>query len=274
MSIARIRGARAGWVLLAAAAAVAIASAAVCTRGEPRARRWRPPARATALDAERLRAHVAARMTAARRMASVTAPRPPAPQATGVAVLLRQMIAPTCAIGPAELCALIADTVDACAAGDARACLAVGQYLEEAPPYPVTAGWFYVAGCKLGDADACARDAQIRAGSDDCTVDRLACLARARRDGDLATLDRVCADGVADACGALAAEYVDEPALLHRYLTTGCQAGGTPACAELARRLAPSCAGACLPSDPAQATIAATIACDAGFADVCGLAAP
>ena len=236
--------------------------------------RWRPaPPAVLALDADRVRATVALRVAEARRLSAATAARPKRAHAARPTQLVRRLLDPACILGPQPLCASIASSVAACADGDGATCFAVGQFLEAAPPYPEIARWFYGAGCQLGDGEACARAAQIRAGSDDCDGDRLACMARARRSDNLVAFGHLCAGGMADACVVAGLAYLDEPVALRGYLTAGCQAGGTPACVELARRLTPTCVGDCFAADAAQAEVAAAIACDAGFAEACQLAA-
>lgn len=236
--------------------------------------RWRPPAPSVfALEADRVRAIVESRRAAAQRLSEATAARPTPVRRSPPRRLLRRLIEPACILGPRPLCAALAPSVAACADGDGVTCHAVGRFLEASPPYPEIARWFFGAGCEFGDAAACARAAQIRAGRDACDADRLACMARARRTDDLATFDHLCRGGVADACVMAGLAYLEEPIALRGYLTAACQAGGTPACAELARRLTPTCTDDCMAPDAAQAEVAAAIACDAGFADVCHLAA-
>lgn len=254
--------------------AITVAALAALWRHDRHARRWRPPPPpVVALDADRLSAMVDARRVAALRLAEATAARPQRVRASSSGALLRRLVDPACVLGPRPLCELLASSVAACADGDGATCHAVGRFLEDAPPYPEIARWFFGAGCERGDAAACARATQIRAGSDDCDADRLACMVRARRRDDLAAFDRLCRGGMADACAMAGLAYLEEPIGLRGYLTAACQAGGTSACAELARRLAPSCTGDCMAPDAAQAEVAAAIACDAGFADVCQRAA-
>lgn len=239
-----------------------------------RSLRWRPPAPSVvALEADRVRAIVESRRAAAQRLSAATAARPQRIRAFSSGALIRRVVDPACILGPRPLCELLASSVAACADGDGATCHAVGRFLEDAPPYPEIARWFFAAGCERGDAAACTRATQIRAGRDDCASDRLACMARARRTDDLAAFDHLCAGGMADACVMAGLAYLDEPIALRGYLTAACQAGGTPACAELARRLTPTCTDDCMAPDAAQAEVAAAIACDAGFADVCHLAA-
>ena len=259
------------WSLVGAIAIAALAALWLHPRGSVR---WRPPAPpVVALDADRIRATVDARRAAALRLSEATAARPQRVHPSSTGRLLRRLIDPACILGPRPLCELLASSVAACADGDGATCHAVGRFLEESPPYPEIARWFFGAGCERGDAAACARAAQIRTGSDACDVDRLACMARARRTDDLAALDHLCAGGMADACVVAGVAYLDEPIGLRGYLTAACQAGGTPACFELARRPTPTCTGDCMGPDAAQAEVAAAIACDAGFADACQRAA-
>lgn len=269
---------RARWWRIGAVVAIVAAGAliALLVRGSSAPHRARPPARAVvALDVARFRAHVAARRHDAQQLTArgrPTARHADLDEPPGVR-LTRLMIEPQCVIGPAALCALLTEPVDACAEGDARACLALGQYLEDAPPYPMAVLFFYLHGCNLGDAEACARLQAIKGvGLDDevdCDTDLLACTYRAARARDLVVLDRLCTRGVADACAVVAGEHLDEPATMHAYLAAGCQVGGSPACDELARRLAPDCHGDCFAPDPAQAAVAAALACEAGFTAHC-----
>lgn len=262
---------RVRWLALGA---LGLAALVALRPHDRRSVRWRPaPPAVVTLDADRLRATVALRVAEARRLSAATAARPKRAHAARPTQLVRRLIDPACILGPQPLCASIASSVAACADGDGATCHAVGQFLEASPPYPEIARWFYGAGCQLGDGEACARAAQIRAGSDDCDGDRLACMARARRTDDLVVLDHLCASGTADACVVAGIAYLDEPVALRGYLTAGCQAGGTTACLELARRLAPSCTEDCMAPDAAQAEVAAAIACEAGFAEACQLAA-
>ena len=259
------------WWLVGAIAIAALAALWLHPRGSVR---WRPtPPAVVALDAARLRATVASRLAAAQSLSDAAAARPRHARPSPTGRLLRRLIEPACVLGPRPLCAALTGGVAACADGDGATCHAVGRFLEDSPPYPEIARWFFGAGCEFGDAAACARAAQIRAGSDDCDGDRLACMARARRTDDLAAFDHLCAGGVADACAVAGLAYLAQPIALRGYLTAGCQAGGTPACLELARRLAPSCTADCMAPDAAQAEVAAAIACDAGFAEACQLAA-
>lgn len=183
------------------------------------------------------------------------------------------MVEPLCILGPAALCARIRSAVVACADGSAGPCWEVAQYLESTPPYPTAVMFFYQQGCRLGDAKACARQRSVefhRQRKSDCDVDRLACAVRARRDGDLAALEHLCTRGVGDACGALSAQHAAVPALERKYLVAACQAGNPMACNELAWRQAPDCDGeACFAPEAAQAAMAATVACEAGFTRLC-----
>jgi hypothetical protein len=257
------------WWLVGALAIAALAALWLHPRGSVR---WRPPAPpVVALDADRNRATVDARRAAALRLSEATAARPQRVHPSSTGRLLRRLIDPACILGPRPLCELLASSVAACADGDGATCHAVGRFLEESPPYPEIARWFFGAGCSAVTPRR-ARAAQIRRQR---RLRRRSarCMARARRTDDLAALDHLCAGGMADACVVAGVAYLDEPIGLRGYLTAACQAGGTPACFELARRLTPTCTGDCMGPDAAQAEVAAAIACDAGFADACQLAA-
>ncbi|MEZ4401462.1 MAG: hypothetical protein R3B06_15660 [Kofleriaceae bacterium] len=204
--------------------------------------------------------------------------------------LLTGLTTPRCILGPATLCDDLGDTVLACEDGDASACLAVGQYLQDEPPRPVIAIAYFVQACRLGDALACARERDLNGNAPmtaPCEDDPVRCaLAGMRIDGDPALLERACAAGVADACGhayvLLRTAATAAPAALVRergYLERGCQLGNPMMCAELGRRLSPSCgtgckpgedcAAPCFPVDPAAAATALEMACLAGFAEAC-----
>lgn len=204
--------------------------------------------------------------------------------------LLTGLTTPRCILGPAALCDDLADTVLACEDGDAAACLAVGQYLQDEPPRPVIAIAYFVQACRLGDASACARERDLNGSAPmtvPCEDDPVRCaLAGMRIDGDPALIERACAAGVADACGhaymLLRTAATDAPADLVRergYLERGCQLGNPMICAELGRRLSPSCGtgcrpgedctAPCFPVEPAAAATALEMACLAGFIDAC-----
>lgn len=255
------------------AAALIAAIAAFALHHDASSPRPRPPARAAApLDLDRIRAVMAERRAAAVRLPRTVAPRARTTPARLSGEFLRKTIRPRCNLGPADLCALVAPSVDACADGDAASCLALVQYLGAVPPYPFAAVFFQDEACRLGEASACTRtiagDAPI-----DCEREPLACAMRARRAHDLIGLDQACTRGVADACAALALEFDDEPGTSQAYLTAACEAGGVYACDALAQRLAPTCHDDCYAADPAQARLAARIACDAGYPEACRLAA-
>lgn len=262
------------WFAAAAviAALAAIITVAVHYRAEPR--RPRPPARVAApLNVERIHALMAERRVAAQRLPGPTAAPARTTPTRLSAEFLRKMIRPRCNLGPADLCALVAGSVDACADGDADTCLAVAQYLRATPPYPMATAFFQDEACRLGNAAACAPNAITYDGPVDCAREPLVCASRARHAHDLIGLDQGCTRGVADACAVLALEFHDERATSRAYLTAACEAGGVYACAALAQRLAPTCDEDCYTADPAQARLAASIACDAGDLEACRLAA-
>lgn len=230
----------------------------------------RPTARAPsrALDLERFRAHVRARRAAAARLPQARRERPPSPLA-----LVTSLSTPRCILGPAELCALVVDTLDDCDSGDGEACLAAAQYLEDTPPRPTVVISVYYRGCKAGEAAACARLDELKrrdlSVDEACDRDPILCTFVARREHDLDGLDRACADGVADACAILLDDFGLDAAAARHYLTVACELGNPMTCDVLAARLSPDCTSDCYPPDPAQAATAALIACEAGFAEAC-----
>lgn len=133
--------------------------------------------------------------------------RPRLPQHLSVAAgLVLTTVEPECILGPDALCARLRPAVDVCVAGNAGTCRAIAAELEAAPPYPSAAIVFYNQSCRLGDEAACARMREVNRHLRepvDCDVDRLACLRRAHRNRDVATLARLCVRGVADACASM-----------------------------------------------------------------------
>ena len=183
------------------------------------------------------------------------------------------MVDPVCLLGPADLCAAVADSVDACDAGDGQACLAVGEYLEDTPPRPLVALAFFVYACKHGEQTGCDRRDQLKAPATSpparCEDDPLQCAWQAMRTKDTERLDQACSLGVADACTPMIEASEGDPERQRTYLETACQLGSPMACADLGARLAPDCKEDCYPPDPELAREASTIACDVGFTDAC-----
>ena len=186
-----------------------------------------------------------------------------------------QLLEPACVLGPGELCAALADPIHRCDAGDARACLDVGQLLAETPPRPLIASAYFLQACRIGDALGCARLDELKPPSDvPCEQDPFACGWQAYRSKDRTRLDEACALGMADACVVLADLDEDDVDASHAYLALGCQLGSPPACLGLAERLAPGCTPneqhrRCYAPDELEARRALEIACGAGWAAAC-----
>ena len=238
--------------------------------------------RSRRVDVAAFQADVARRVERARKVV----PAPPATAATatsankffgkGVAPHLGiDQIEPQCVLGPRALCDALAPLITACDAGDARACIAVGEHLADTPPRPLIANAYFLQACRIGDAEGCDRlDALKGPVPDDCAADPFVCAWRAYRAKDqpeLAqpALDQACALGVADACAYMANATKADVETSRAYFEAGCQLGSPMQCAELAHRLEPSCVSApeqpCYPPDPAQAAAALAIACAAGW---------
>ncbi len=223
------------------------------------------------LDVSRFRERLAQRRARAKAFQSR-----PSTRGKGVSKLGSlgsSMLSPRCILGPADLCDAIASTVADCDAGDGSACLAVGQYLEDAPPRPLIVMSFYFYACKHGEQAGCDRRDALKAPAADpptpCADDPMACAWQGSRAKDPARLDQACAHGVADACAWMAHHHEADPARARVYFEAGCELGSPLVCDELARRLSPDCDEDCYPSDPAAALAAATIACEVGFDDAC-----
>ncbi len=263
-------------VVLVACVVAAIALALWrLTRPAPHRRPVVTTAPSRGLDVAAFRTRLAARRAAARALQRQHPARPPAPGATRSAMasmaLAGRMVEPQCILGPADLCATIAEPVDACDQGDASACLAVGQYLQDNPPRPLIALSFFLYACRRGDQAGCDRVAELKAlpatPLAPCDDDPMACAWQGYRGKDADQLDHACAAGVADACAWLSERA--EPARQRTYLELSCELGNPMACVELGRRLSPGCDEDCYPPDPAAAAAASTIACEVGFTDAC-----
>jgi hypothetical protein len=229
------------------------------------------------VDVAAFQADLARRLDRARTLAPLP-PRPAAP-ATSASKFFRtgaaahagaQLIEHQCTIGPQTLCTALVPLVTACDGGDARSCMAVGEYLADTPPRPLIANVYFLQACRIGDAEGCERFDDLKGPvPDDCAADVFACAWRAYRAHDDAALDQACALGVADACAGMALATKTDADVSRAYLEAGCQLGSPQQCAELAHRLLPSCVSApeqpCYPPDPAQAAAALAIACAAGW---------
>lgn len=182
------------------------------------------------------------------------------------------LLSPACAIGPAELCAILIEPARACADGDATACLAVGQYLEDTPPRSLLALSFFKKACELGDAEACARRKELASGElVDCAVDALRCARQAAQQHDGVRGAQACDLGVAAGCDVAMSEAViaGDRAAARAYLTRSCQLGSPGMCQLLGNRLSPDCTGDCFDPDPEQAAAALAFACESGFLNAC-----
>lgn len=254
------------------AAALALVGARAC-RDEPTPGRPTPTAarRADALrtpraplDVEAFQARERARIRRAlelmARRPAQAAPRQPLSTPTLV------MVEPRCILGPAELCLSILDLVGDCDAGDGRACLAIGEFLEETPPRPLVVVTFYLGACRAGEPEGCAHLDRIhdKAGRrPTCEEDALACGWRGLIERDERLL----------ACATLVELHGDDPELERTYLQASCQLGNPMACSELGHRLDPGCRPdpdqPCYPPDPEEAAAARQIACEVGFTESC-----
>lgn len=185
--------------------------------------------------------------------------------------LMASMVEPRCILGPADLCATITPSVNACDGGDGQACLAVAQFLEDEPPRPLILLTFYMRGCKGGEQAACKRQEQLgkEAAAVACKDDLMACAWQGYRAKDATILDEACRLGVADACAFFLGDEGLDVARQRTYLERACQLGNPMACEELANRLSPTCAKDCYEPDRDAAKAAATIACDVGFDVAC-----
>ena len=224
------------------------------------------------LDVAAFRARAAERRAVARELQR-RHPRPPASEGKPLSHLGTSMLEPYCILGPVDVCASIADSVYACSDGDGQACLAVGQYLQDAPPRPLVALSFFHYACKSGEQAGCDRMAELKAPMTDppapCEDDPLACAWQALRSKDVERFDHACSLGVADACAYMIQHHEDDPPRARAYLETACQLGNPMACDGLGQALSPDCREDCYPPDAEAAIAASTIACDVGFAAAC-----
>jgi len=180
------------------------------------------------------------------------------------------LIQPQCTIGPRELCTLLDSLVRACDAGDARDCLAVGQYLADTPPRGIIAVTFFLQACRIGDPAGCERLDELKAPSQlDCERDPFACSYTALRTQNQELHDQACSLGAADSCSFMSWFTKDDVELSRAYLEQACQLGLPMACAELGHRLQPGCVESdqrtCYAPDPAEASTVLEIGCTAGW---------
>jgi hypothetical protein len=269
------------------AALVAVAAIAVITwrvvRDEPRTRR-----RATSqsrLDVAAFRTALAERVRRAKLVVANHASGPVASEPPRSRVweqkgkgplapsMLRQLISQEteCWVGPAALCDALRPLLDACSAGDARSCMALGQHLADEPPRLLIAYVFFVDACRIGDEEGCRRVDAMQVHTS-CEDDPFACSWRALKNTDMHMHEQACSLGAAESCSFLAFEEKDDAKRV-AYYETSCQLGNTGACDVLAQLLSPDCdeneTTLCLPIDEEAEKRAKAIACEAGFADHC-----
>jgi hypothetical protein len=255
------------------AAGVVLALAAVAwwwLRRAPAAAPAAHVSRTRRLDVAKLKAETTARIARAKQLARHAATGSAGPPALPPSHSLHAMlIDPKCDFGPRAICDAVTDLVDSCDAGSASDCAVVAHYVTETPPYAMIGIALFRKACKLGDQPSCDRFDEINKPSDaPCDADVFACSWRAKQ--DLERSDEACALGAADAC-ASAAYLTKDSELARAYLETGCQAGSPIQCHALAVALGPGCAPnkdqPCYAPDPAEAKLAADMACSAGFCD-------
>jgi hypothetical protein len=180
------------------------------------------------------------------------------------------LIEPQCTIGPRELCRLLDGLVRSCDAGDARDCLAVGQYLADTPPRGIVAVTFFLQACRIGDPTGCERIDELRSPSKlDCERDPFACSYTALRTENHELHDQACLLGAADSCAMMSWFAKDDVDLSRAYLEQACQLGLPMACAELGHRLQKRCVESdvrtCYAPDASEARAALQIGCAAGW---------
>jgi hypothetical protein len=269
------------WVLAGAAVvgAAGIAWLALRRDAHPEHARAVKPRR---VDVAAFQVDVAQRLERAHKLAPVSSK--PASATTSANKLFGKGVAPhmgaglieqQCILGPQTLCTAITPLVTACDGGDARACMAVGEYLADTPPRPLIATAYFAQACRIGDVEGCERLDDTKGPiPDDCAADPFVCAWRASRAKDQpelahAALDQACALGVADACASMAFAMKADAAVARAYLEAGCQLGSPMQCAALGHALLPTCTPTddepCYPPDPAQAAAALAIACAAGW---------
>ncbi len=269
------------WIVLGSLVALAIVALIAwrVVREKAHARQRATPSR---LDVAAFRAVLAERVRRAKQI-QVTRPagspaEPPRSKAwekkgsgpiKGVVDLLRDR---QCWVGPMALCDALQPLAEACAQGDARSCIAVGQYLSDEPPRILTAVIFFHAACRIGDEDGCKRLDAIEVAPETCEEDPFACQWRAYKSKDMALHDQACSLGAGESCAMIAFEEKDSHKRLS-YYETACQLGHTGACDLIVKLSSPTCedddGDYCLPVDEEAAARAKVIACEAGFTEHC-----
>jgi len=136
--------------------------------------------------------------------------------------------------GDGAACAKLTAELDrTCAAGEARACTAMGWIHESGkgvPPDVTKAAAFYKRGCDKADKSGCARFAWLQARGEGVARDEAA---------GMAGLDRMCADGFLEACTQLAVLHAARPskdgiAKAKALLKKACDGGDSEGCRLLA----------------------------------------
>ena len=232
------------------------------------------------LDVDAFRAELATRLRRANELAARRGDEPAPPPRRGRAwerfgtghtsTVIKSLIEPRCVLGPHELCVALGALVRGCEDGDARDCIAVGQYLEDVPPRGIVAVAFFLQACWIGDPAGCERIDELQAATTaSCDTDPFACGYVAMHAQDLELHDRACSVGVADSCSMVSWMLRDDPEQARVYLEAACQLGLSMACAAIGHALQPGCVEndvqPCYDSDPAQAKAALEIACAAGW---------
>ena len=166
-----------------------------------------PPARK--LDVAAFRAELAQRKAKVDALRTREDPKPDEPakpyEPPQASTMIALLVDPECNIGPGELCKGLEDIIRACDVGDAAACLAVAQYLQDTSPRPPRGVlMFLLAACKRGEASACERvEALKQPFTGTCADDPIACATHALRAQDRYLLGQACEAGVAETCAWL-----------------------------------------------------------------------
>jgi TPR repeat protein len=149
-----------------------------------------------------------------------------ASQGTGSATVMEACLGG----GDAAACAKLAVDLDrACAAGEGRACTALGWIHESGKGVAVDlarAAALYKKGCEKEDKSGCARFAWLQARGEGVAKDEA---------GGMAALDRLCAEGFFEACTQLAVLHAGRKskegmARAKELLKKACDGGDTEAC--------------------------------------------
>jgi hypothetical protein len=238
----------------------------------PRAARARHVPASRTVDLAAFRVQLGSQLERARKVAArrpePIVPRPDGTwpqQGAGVTLGLSHGLLHPCDLGPRAVCDALEPLTRDCDGGDATACVAVGEYLADTPPFPASAGLYFFQACRIGDAASCARYFALREPSElPCAADPFACGWRATQGDDAVRLDEACSLGVADACAVLAWNETDDT-FDRGYLEAACQLGSPLSCRDLARRTSPDCEEDCYEPDELEATAAFAIACEAGW---------